>query len=295
MSDPDRARDSNGGDLGAFSSGSASSRLGGTVAYQIGQLTYGSREAVDPLLLGAMPGSVRGCLLRVQEGCAYIAADAPARPDHFAGRFDLAAPAAGRDVAALDELLEPLEVALHPALHDVPGVARLLHDALWLELQPQPDPGPGGVHRVREEHHHAVVLRAADRAPRDLLVRRLVDDLRIPLTGDAQDAGLPVQPLGVELPDLLDTLHELRKLLELGPLVVGDGDRDVDLDRLFDGGHSSSSPDPDGPVRVASYLRPPAVACPRHAARWPRSASRRPDNIDYPSPLGSVRVAIAAS
>jgi hypothetical protein len=34
----------------------------------------------------------------------------------------------------------------------------------------------------------------------------------------------------VDLFDLLDTLHEARELLELGPLVVGLANRDLDLD-----------------------------------------------------------------
>ena len=46
--------------------------------------------------------------------------------------------------------------------------------------------------------------------------------------------------LSSSLADLLDALHERRELLELGPLVVGRLDRDVDLDALLDGGHAAS-------------------------------------------------------
>src|SRR5512144_1490738 len=155
----------------------------------------------------------------------------------LAGRFDLAAPPAGRGAALLDELLEPLQVPLHAALDDVQHVAHLLDDTFGLELQPHRQTGPPGVHRVGEEHHHNVALGPPDRTPRDLLVGLLVDDLRVPFAGDAENAGLPVQPLVVELADLLDALHELRELLELGPLVVGRGHRDLDVDRLLAGAH----------------------------------------------------------
>ena len=58
---------------------------------------------------------------------------------------------------------------------------------------------------------------------------------------DAGDLGGPPEGRVVELLDLLDRLHELREFLELGPLVVRDADRDVNVDRLDDLGHDASS------------------------------------------------------
>jgi hypothetical protein len=47
-----------------------------------------------------------------------------------------------------------------------------------------------------------------------------------------------VQALIVVLVDFLDPAHEVREVLELGPLVVGRGHRYVDLNGLLDlGGH----------------------------------------------------------
>jgi hypothetical protein len=48
--------------------------------------------------------------------------------------------------------------------------------------------------------------------------------------GDLRD---PIQALIIELRDRLDAVHELRELLELGPLVVRDAERDVNEDALF--------------------------------------------------------------
>src|SRR4029079_11144921 len=44
----------------------------------------------------------------------------------------------------------------------------------------------------------------------------------------------PVQPRVVPLLDVVDAVHEERELLELRPLVVRGGDRNLDLDRLVD-------------------------------------------------------------
>ena len=52
---------------------------------------------------------------------------------------------------------------------------------------------------------------------------------------DQNDLGLEVELVVVLLGlDLLDLLHEAREVAELGPLVVGDSDRDADVDRLDD-------------------------------------------------------------
>ena len=70
----------------------------------------------------------------------------------------------------------------------------------------------------------------------------LLGDLGIPLALDSADVGDPVQMGVVDLANLLHALHELREGLELGPLVVGRADRDVDLDGLLNGGHACGLP-----------------------------------------------------
>src|SRR5690606_6350114 len=71
-------------------------------------------------------------------------------------------------------------------------------------------------------------------APDDALVRDLLDDRRLPGPVREEDLRLPLD-LGVLLSvDVLDLLHEVRELVELGPLVVGDRDRHADVDGLDD-------------------------------------------------------------
>src|SRR2546425_4268521 len=153
--------------------------------------------------------------------------------------LDLAAPGARLASAALDELLEALEVGLDARAHDTQRIGDVLHDALRLVVHLQ--------HHLRAlivepmEGDDAGVPGAAAARPRDALVGPLLDDLGVPLLFLAPDHGAPVQALVVELPNLLDALHEAREVLELRPLVVHRAERRVDFDRLLDGGHSNPS------------------------------------------------------
>ena len=91
------------------------------------------------------------------------------------------------------------------------------------------------------ERDDAVVLDLAiDRLPGDLLVRLLLGDLRRPLTALAADLRDPLDVCVVELLDGLDSLHELRELLELRPLVVSLLYGNLNLDRIFDFRHDPS-------------------------------------------------------
>jgi hypothetical protein len=71
----------------------------------------------------------------------------------------------------------------------------------------------------------------------DLLVGPLLGDLRRPLTALAADLGDPLNVRVVELLDGLDPVHELRKLLELRPLVVRLLHWNLNLDRVLNLGH----------------------------------------------------------
>src|SRR3954453_1960391 len=70
--------------------------------------------------------------------------------------------------------------------------------------------------------------------PLDPVVGPLLGDLRLELPGEAPDLRLEPDVAVVLLGYLVEAVHELRPLLELGPGVVGilHGDRDVD--RLLD-------------------------------------------------------------
>jgi hypothetical protein len=92
------------------------------------------------------------------------------------------------------------------------------------------------------ECHDAGVLGTGGRRPRDALIGRLLGNPCVPFLGLAADLGDPVEPLVVELVHPLDGGHELRELLELGPLVVGRPNGNLDVDRFGDVGHTICSP-----------------------------------------------------
>ena len=155
----------------------------------------------------------------------------------LAGALDLAAPLAGLAAAALDHLLEAVEVALDPPLGDAQRVAGLLDDALGLGVELDHHARLVVVEAV--EGDDAGVVRAARGAPGHPLVGLLLGDLGVELALDPGDLRLPVQPAIIELADLLDALHEARERLELRPLVVDGVQRDADVDALFDRGHGN--------------------------------------------------------
>src|SRR3954471_18879089 len=151
------------------------------------------------------------------------------------GDSDAAAPGAGLDAALLDQLLEAVEVLADAAAVRADRGADLLLHALGLPLHPDGDLGAGILDRLGRDL--ARLLDATLALPGDAPVGLLGDDLGVPLVALAAVFGDPVQVRVVELPDRVDVLHELRKVLELRPLVVGGRDGDVDLDALLDSGH----------------------------------------------------------
>src|SRR5215218_933613 len=163
-------------------------------------------------------------------------AAACARPRLRVARH-LATPGAALPPARLDHLLEALEVALHAAVRGAERVAELLLDPLGHEVHLDHHARALVVELV--ERDDARVLLAVGVAPCDALVRQLLGDLGVPLVAAAAELGDPVEVRVVDLPDLLDTLHELRELLELGPLVIGRLHGDLDLDGLLDRGHAA--------------------------------------------------------
>src|ERR671922_115403 len=150
---------------------------------------------------------------------------------------DLAAPGARLDAAALDQLLEPLEVRLDRARVAADLLSGRLDDPLRLPRHHDVDAGAVGAEAL--EPDVAGVLLALRGAPGDVAIRLLVRDLGAPLLALAADLGDPAKVCVVQLRDGLDVLHELRELLELRPLVVRGRDRDADLDRFLDFGHAA--------------------------------------------------------
>src|SRR5918995_2118177 len=126
-----------------------------------------------------------------------------------------------------------------PAANEAELVADLLDDAIRVELELEHDSGLVVVQAV--ECDGAGVGGAARRVPGDPLVGMLLGDLRVPLTPDATDVGHPAQMRLVDLGDRLDAVHEAWEILELGPLVVGGANRNLDVDRFLDGAHRANT------------------------------------------------------
>src|SRR5512134_3043377 len=105
--------------------------------------------------------------------------------------LDLSAPGAGLDAAALDELLEALQVALHAAAVHPQDAAERLHQAGGLVLHLNSDPRLGLAQVV--ERDDAGVAVALDRLPGDPLVGALLHDLGRPGVLLAARLGHPVE------------------------------------------------------------------------------------------------------
>src|SRR5712691_5104439 len=156
-----------------------------------------------------------------------------------AAAVDLAAPRPGWAASLLDELLEAPEITLDVRIVRAEHVANALGDALRLPVHLELDSRL--VLGERDETHDASVPRSGDAPPADDLVGHLLGDLGVPLLDIAGDLRSPVQALVVELLDGFDALHESRELLELGPLVVHDPDRNVHFYGFLDRGHGYGS------------------------------------------------------
>src|SRR5690606_16931758 len=148
---------------------------------------------------------------------------------------NVAAPRAGLPAARLDELLEAFHVALDAGRDDVQPVAGLLREPLGLVVHLERD--PGGVRADPVEGDDAGLVRPLQRAPGDPLVGMLLGDLGVELPLDSGDLGDPVGAGVRDLTDGLHALHELGEALELGPLVVRDPDRNVDVYGVLDRTH----------------------------------------------------------
>src|SRR5919106_2148069 len=162
--------------------------------------------------------------------------------------------------SALDQLLEPLEVALDAAAVGAEHAPELLGQALRL-LVLLNRAFRARVVQALEGDGTAVFL-TVDRAPGHALVRPLLGDLGAPGVLLAADFHRPLEVGVVELADALDPLHEAGELLELRPLVVRRRERHVDFDRFLDARHGTpffvdfvAAPLPASPAGKRPYWR----------------------------------------
>src|SRR5437764_990836 len=121
--------------------------------------------------------------------------------DPLVGSLDLAAPGAALGASRLDQRLEALEIAGDAAVGSADGVAELLEDPFGDVVELDHD-ARGRVVEAMEGDYAGVVL-PVDVAPRDLFIRLLLGDLRVPLVAVPADLGDPVQVGVVGLAHLL--------------------------------------------------------------------------------------------
>src|SRR5215211_3401957 len=147
--------------------------------------------------------------------------------------LDLAAPSPVHFLVHHHVGLEAGQIGAYRSLHVPHPASRLLDQAARLQVEGDLDAGEAVGELV--EGHDAGVRDALVHLPLDSLVGPLLDDLGLELPGEAPDLGLEGDVGLVLLRDALQAVHELRPLLELGPLVVDVLDRSTDVGRLLDG------------------------------------------------------------
>ena len=103
---------------------------------------------------------------------------------------DLPVPGAGRALARFDELLEPLQVALHLSFEEAQVRSDRLDDAFGIGVQLQGHARPVAVQWLEQDGPR--VLIAIDALPGDPRIGRLVGDLRGPLLAAARDLRCPL-------------------------------------------------------------------------------------------------------
>src|SRR3954451_6536340 len=128
--------------------------------------------------------------------------------------------------------LEASEVGADGAL-DMPHPARgLLDERAGLYVDVELDASQPRSDLV--ERDDAGMAHALRDLPLDPLVGPLLDDLRLELLRHAPDLRLEGHVRLVLLRDVVEAVHEVRPLLELGPLVVDRLERHADVDVLLD-------------------------------------------------------------
>ena len=141
---------------------------------------------------------------------------------HFArlnlAAVDFTAPAAGFMPALFDEFLKAVEVALHAIGDDAEEVADHFHEGFRMISDSSRHLRP--ISSQRLEGDDAGVLSACGVAPGDASVRRLLDDVGVPLFFLEPDVGDPMGFVGTDLGDRLDSIHKHGEFFELSPLVV---------------------------------------------------------------------------
>src|SRR5690625_3900191 len=199
-------------------------------------------------------------------GCSPACGLSGAEQCSRSGLVDVPAPSAGLHPAALDELLEALGVGL-----DLTGVGTDRGTGLLRGVLGFP---------VHLDHHARLLVAdavegddagvagvAGDAAPGDPLIGVLLGDLGLELARLPAHSYYPAVAGVVDLGDGVHAVHELRKGLELGPLVIGGADRDVHLDGFLDRAHRKPPSDRAHRVFLCnSALGGPPLEPKRHPA-----------------------------
>src|SRR5918994_2181980 len=165
--------------------------------------------------------------------------------------LDHPAPRASLDLLHLDECLEPGQIGPHGALDVAHAARRLLEQRPRLDVQAHLYPRQARGELV--ECHDPGVLDTAADVPHDPLVGALLHDLRLELARHAPDLRPEGDVRVLLLRRLVESVHELRPFLELGPLVVCGLERDGHVDGLLHG-HAPALADTGGALLASALL-----------------------------------------
>jgi len=135
----------------------------------------------------------------------------------------------------LDELFESFEIAFNPTRNYPQHIAGLFDETFVIIHELKADAGTIWTDRSKVYSTRSILTAFA--LPGDEMVGNLIRDSCVPFLIFARDLGLPTQSLIILLCHLLDALHEARKFLKLGPLIIDRADRALDIDPLFHSFH----------------------------------------------------------
>src|SRR5262249_26315090 len=136
-----------------------------------------------------------------------------------------------------DEVLEAVEIAVHPALHKPHLVTDVLDEIARLIVHRKAESAVVVVDLV--EFDNAVVLHTGVALPGNDMVPLLPHNGGIPVKYPHANLRDPVEVGVIDLAYFFYAVHEFRERLKLRPLVVGGTHWHINIDMSFDASHDT--------------------------------------------------------
>src|SRR3954464_6930143 len=144
--------------------------------------------------------------------------------------MNLPAPSAGLPLPLLQEFLKTFEVSLDATSDDAEHIAEVFCRSFGFIVHFDMNLRSVGIDRP--EVNDPDVPSAVRAAPGNPFIGQLLENLSIPFFALPADFSNPMQSLIVQLLDIFHALHELWKVLKLGPLVINLLYRGIDINTL---------------------------------------------------------------